>query len=211
MQLPRGTFHSIKRGVVLHSLLDDMEKSGFTGYCSIRYDAVNCTLVLQSGNYILADYEQREGDSAWLKLRELLTKKVDASLTSLSDAQLKLCIEFNSHAVLLEPVRRTRHHAVKPVAPQVRSGALVKPVSHQGKVSPKSPQEAGKPVQTAMQPQDIIAKTHAEDIEKAEIIDRDFGSLDEMDLDEMTKKIRESCKVTVEKLHLEHLIKNLSE
>ena len=90
MQLPRGSFHSIKRGIVLHSLLDEMERSGFSGYCTISYDAVNCTLVLHSGNYILAECGKNEGDPAWLKILDLQSKKVDAALTGLSDAQAEI-------------------------------------------------------------------------------------------------------------------------
>ena len=37
-----------------------------------------------------------------------------------------------------------------------------------------------------------------------------WAQLDDMNLDEMTKKIRENCMVTVEKLHLEHLIQKTS-
>ena len=37
-------------------------------------------------------------------------------------------------------------------------------------------------------------------------IGRDLEALDNMDIDEMTKKIRESCKVTIEHLDLDHLM-----
>ena len=124
MQLPRGTFHSIKRGIVLHSLLDEMEKSKFTGYCTIRYDVINCTIVLQSGNYLLADYEKLEGEPAWHKIHGLLTKKVDAALTTLNDPQINLCIEFNTHAELPETVRRSRRKTARDALPAVRSSAL---------------------------------------------------------------------------------------
>jgi hypothetical protein len=37
-------------------------------------------------------------------------------------------------------------------------------------------------------------------------MDRDLNALDSMDLNTMSNKIRENCKIMVEKLHLEHLI-----
>ncbi len=37
-------------------------------------------------------------------------------------------------------------------------------------------------------------------------IERDLEALDNMDIDEMTKKIRENCKVTIEQMDLDHLI-----
>jgi hypothetical protein len=223
MQLPRGTFHSIKRGIVLHSLLDEMEKSRFTGYCNIRYDAINCTIVLQSGNFLLADYEKIEGEPAWQKIRELLTKKVDASLTTLSDPQLGLCREFNTHATLPETVRKPHHRGVKTATPVVRSGALgpqespsgtVARKEHPGgpeRISKKTSQDSSGSPDQASYFSGASQEKRNEEREEAETIDRDLNALEEMDLDEMTKKIRESCRITVEKLNLEHLIQKMSE
>ena len=39
-------------------------------------------------------------------------------------------------------------------------------------------------------------------------IDRDLEALDKMDINEMSKKIRENLKVTIEHLDLDHLIEN---
>ena len=210
MQLPRGSFHSIKRGIVLHSLLDEMEKSGFSGYCTISYDAVNCTLVLHMGNYILAEYGTTEGYPAWVKMLDLQSKKVDAALTGLSDAQLKLSIEFNPRAELLEPVRRTRHHADKPVSPQIRSEAMVRPEPRHTKVPETHGHASGIPSKSKEKSMETTLKKRPVENDEVEMLARDLGSLDDMNLDEMTKKIRESCMVTVEKLHLEHLIQKIS-
>jgi hypothetical protein len=223
MQLPRGTFHSIKRGIVLHSLLDEMEKSKFTGYCTIRYDVINCTIVLQSGNYLLADYEKLEGEPAWQKIHNLLTKKVDAALTTLNDPQIKLCIEFNTHAELPETVRRSHRKTLRAATPAVRSGALGSPEPAQGSIPVKehhvaSGQVPHKPVhegkitpQQAHLTLDLSQRKQDEDREATETIDRELNSLEDMDLDEMAKKIRESCKITVERLNLEHLIQKMSD
>jgi hypothetical protein len=210
MQLPRGSFHSIRRGIVLHSLLDEMEKSGFSGYCTLSYDTLNCTLVLHSGNYILAEYGKTEGDAAWLKMHDLMTKKVDAALTNLSEPQLKLCIEFNSPAELLEPVKRARHPPVKNVLPHVRSEALARPEPRHAKNGERSGQPSGIAVKTVAKPNEIIKAPRSVENEDLEIFDRDLGTLDDVNLDEMTRKIRESCMVTVEKLHLDHLIQKTS-
>jgi hypothetical protein len=210
MQLPRGSFHAIRRGIVLHSLLDEMEKSGFSGYCTLSYDAVNCTLVLHSGNYILAEYGKTEGDAAWLKIHDLMTKKVDAALTNLSEAQLKLCIEFNSPAELLEPVKRARHQPVKTVLPHVRSEALARPEPRHAKDGERPGQPSGIAVKNVAKPHEIITAPRPVENEDLETFDRDLGTLDDVHLDEMTRKIRESCMVTVEKLHLDHLIQKTS-
>jgi hypothetical protein len=215
MQLPRGSFHSIKRGILLDTLLDEMEKSGFSGYCTISYDAISCTLVLHSGNYVLAEYGKTEGDAAWLKIHDLLTKKVDAALTDLSDAQLKLCMEFNAPAELRKPVKRVRHEQpVKSALPHVRSEALAGQESRHARTGERSGKSSGTVVKpgtkAATATQESIRNPLPAESEEAEIFNREIGALDDLDLDEMTKKIRENCVVTVEKLHLEHLIQKTS-
>jgi hypothetical protein len=210
MQLPRGSFHSIRRGMVLHLLLDEIEKSGFSGYCTVIHDAVKCTLVLNSGNYILAEYGKTEGDAAWLKIHDLMTKKVDAALTSLSEAQLKLCIEFNSPAELHEPVKWASGRPVKTVLPHVRSEALVRPEPRHAKNVKKSGRTSGISVNAVAKPHEGIKAQRPVENEEIEILERDLGSLDDAKLDEMTRKIRENCMIAVEKLHLDHLIQKTS-
>ena len=113
MQLPRGTFHSIKKGILFRLLLDEMEKNRFTGYCTISCGTETCTLVLNSGTFILADYAKSEGDAAWLKMQKMLDLKVDASLTTLNAAQLQLTREFNPHATLQNFVRKSPTRQVR--------------------------------------------------------------------------------------------------
>ena len=90
MKLPRGTFHSIKKGILFRSLLDEIEKNRFTGYCTITSGIETCTLVLNSGIYIIADYGKLEGEHAWQKMQKMLDMKVDAGLTTLNPVQLEL-------------------------------------------------------------------------------------------------------------------------
>ena len=215
MQLPRGSFHSIKRGISLHSLLDEMEKSGFSGYCTISYDALTCTLVLHSGNYVLAECGKSEGDAAWVKILELLTKKVDAALSDLTDTQLKLCMEFNASAELLQPVSRVNHQPpTKPVLPHVRSEALTGQEPRHPRTGDRPGKSSGTAVRTATRAakntSGSIQSQQPVETDEAEIINREIETLDDLNLDEMTKKIRENCVMTVEKLHLEHLIQKTS-
>ena len=58
---------------------------------------------------------------------------------------------------------------------------------------------------------ELSEKKQDDEREATETFNRDFNALEDMDLDEMTKKIRESCKITVEKLNLEHLIQKMSD
>ncbi|MEI6292800.1 MAG: hypothetical protein WCP36_03905 [Methanomicrobiales archaeon] len=224
MKLPRGTFHSIKKGTLFRSLLDEMEKTRFTGYCTISWGIETCTLVLNSGIYILADYDKSEGEPAWQKMQRLLDTKVDAGLTSLNTVQLQLAREFNPHAALPSFVRKSPTRQVRtgipnstirkediPVnaVPDTLVGHQKKQYQHQ--VSERGPAEKHS-VETERTPGPIQVPekpaTENPEEECGTNIDRDLEALDNMDLDEMSKKIRESCKVTIENLNLDYLIDN---
>jgi hypothetical protein len=222
MKLPRGTFHSIKKDILLRLLLDDMEKTKFTGFCTISCGIETCTLVLNSGIYILADYAKSEGDAAWQKMQKMLDMKVDAGLTTLNPAQLQLTREFNPHATLPSFVRKSTTRQVRTgitnsgimrtediPGSRVRESRLenrkdqgphpepgIKPAEEQASASGISP--------TPVEQQSSGSGPE----ENGTNIDRDLEALDKMDIDEMTKKIRENFKVTIENLDLDHLIEN---
>jgi len=224
MQLPRGTFHSIKKGILFRSLLDEMEKNRFSGYCTISCGIETCTLVLSSGIYILADYHKLEGDPAWQKIQKLLDTKVDAGLTTLNNVQLQLAREFNPHATLpsfvrKSPTRQVRTGTTNSVARRREelpgNGTTNTRLEHQETLAPyPAPQiettkmQQVRQISTRVNPKstDNGQSTEKKPVENGSDIDRDLEALDTMNIDEMTKKIRESCRVTVENLDLDHLI-----
>jgi hypothetical protein len=224
MKLPRGTFHSIKKGILFRSLLDEMEKTRFTGYCTISCGIETCTLVLNSGIYILADFDKSEGETAWQKMQKLLETKVDASLTSLNTVQLELAKEFNQHATLPSFVRKSPTRQVRTGIPgqgirkrediplnadpdtmgAVKNKQVHHPDRDKGPAGKQLVQKGPVPVTTQAHGEQQTIDNQPE--ESGTNIDRDLEALDNMDLDEMTKKIRENCKATIEHLDLDHLI-----
>jgi hypothetical protein len=224
MKLPRGTFHSIKKGILFRLLLEEMEKTRFTGYCTISFGLENCTLVINSGIYILAEYDKLEGEHAWQKMQKLLEMKVDTSLTTLNTVQLELAKEFNPHATLpsfvrMSPTRQVRTGTSSSgtkkkddisgnAVPGGRSAQQKKQVQemgiHSSTAEPHPTPDISTPG-TAQSPDEQLASgTGPED--SGTNIERDLEALDNMDIDEMTKKIRENCKVTIEQMDLDHLI-----
>jgi len=226
MQLPRGTFHSIKKGILFRLLLDVLEKNRFTGYCTISRGPDTCTLVLNSGIYILADYDKFEGEAAWQKIQKLLDQKVDAGLTTLNTVQLQLAMEFNPHAVLPAFVRKSP-------AGQVSTGITDRGTGRRGDISgdtnPGASPELQKTRNLPAGTEKVEAETipagqgpapgtvHSADVHQAadkgptenrSDIDRELETLDTMDIDEMTKKIRRNWKVTMEQLNLDYLVEN---
>ncbi|MCX6699741.1 MAG: hypothetical protein NTV68_07415 [Methanomicrobiales archaeon] len=223
MKLPRGTFHSIKKGILFRSLLDEIEKTRFTGYCMVNYETETCTLVLNSGIYILANYEQLEGHPAWQKILTLLDMKVDVGLTTLNAVQLQLAREFNPHATLQILAQKSQKRQLMTGISNLgtrRKEDIPGNTVHEDRLERQEKQAlppgpgivvAEKyPAVQVSTPGTVQSPDEQETIENVleedgTCIDRDMEALDNMDIEEMTKRIRENCKVTIEQLDLDHL------
>ena len=102
MQLPRGTFLNIKRSTKVGHLLTELQDMRFTGVCTISFRLVNGTIVFKSGKRILAQYKDIIGDAAWDELQKIIGEKVDASLSTLNEAQIQLSLEFNKTCLIVK-------------------------------------------------------------------------------------------------------------
>ena len=105
MQLPRGTFREIKKGITVSTLLGELERIGFSGVCSFSYGESTGTLVFKSGKEILAKFLNKNGDAAWGELQKILGEEVDAALSTLDEAQIQLSLEFNKSSRLVKSAR----------------------------------------------------------------------------------------------------------
>jgi hypothetical protein len=102
MQLPRGTFLNIKRSIKVGDLLAELQDMKFTGICSISFGNALGTVVFKSGKRILAQYKDIIGDAASEELQKIIGEKVDASLSTLNEAQIQLSLEFNKPCLIVK-------------------------------------------------------------------------------------------------------------
>jgi len=103
MQLPRGKFREIVRGVPLSPLLLELNELQYTGILKLTWDTSTCTLVFRNGMVILAEYPPRAGDDAWEAVTRLGNQTVSGILSDLDAAQIKLVTEFNAPVLLSVP------------------------------------------------------------------------------------------------------------
>ncbi|KQC07342.1 MAG: hypothetical protein APR55_04080 [Methanolinea sp. SDB] len=232
MQLPRGTFRTLKRGISLDELAYELKNERFSGSCTITRDKSEIVMVFRNGSLILARYDDMEGNAAWERIKGIGTDMVDAALSSLSEAQLGLALEFNSNARIQRATLQERRASVIPL----KSVETKKPDITTDKGIPtsntqKSRQE--KPPSLTYE-KEVIRKNippksdtipHQKEIVITEKIPEEtdasipnspgeeqssscqgLDALDSMDIETMTQKIRNNCIVMIEKLHLEHLI-----
>lgn len=95
MQIPRGTFRSLNRGVQLSSFLAELINGRFSGSCVATRGDHSLMLVFRDGNLLLAECGALTGDPAWDAALVWVDAGVDAALTELTPAQIALALEFN--------------------------------------------------------------------------------------------------------------------
>ena len=179
MQLPLGNFLKIKKAELISSILNEIERTKFSGICHISSDTVSGTFVFKSGKCILAKIQHKSGDVAWDELLKMSNHKVDATLSSLDNAQVKQALKFNNACLIIKAGNTTSSSAPVCANPQI-------PV--------RQPQEPEKSTQTKDPWQDSGS------------FEKDIDTFDKLDIDNMTDKIRNDCKTIVKQLDLEHLM-----
>lgn len=189
MQLPRGTFHSIKKNVTFHIILEEAATTQFTG--SILISIPNCmaSLVLETGKIVLAAYQGKGGNEAVHRIEQIGEMQVNAEFTLLSESQLSLAKEFNkSCQIKLEsgPTILVDKKELRRQAPSSDQKTLIKPVT----LSPLGPR-----------------RTFSEG-EVENLLDGDLDALDRMDLSKMSGKFRTNAESIARSLNLDHLVES---
>jgi hypothetical protein len=233
MQLPRGTFREIQKNQKITDLLADLERSRFTGICSISCQEGICTLVLKSGTCILAEDNSSKGEAALESLMVSVAEgTVDAAFSTLDEAQIQLSLEFNRAERVVNtprtpPVSHKTVHPAEPPAPRVLAkkiaqGLAAKPSPPREGVSTlvaRSPEKASRPLAGPKNPvaapppsfragKPPIPKEPAPPSQENTKTDfeNDLDTLNSMNLDQVTDKIRDECKTMVKHLRLDHLM-----
>lgn len=141
MQLPRGTFREIKKGNTIENLLTELERSRFSGVCSISSGPGTGTLVYKSGKCILVKFLGKSGDAGCEELQKNRDGEVDAALSSLDDAQIQLSLEFNKPCRLVKVTKPLEgiHKPAQPAPEPVKKPA---PPAHAAQPAPVAPLKA---------------------------------------------------------------------
>lgn len=196
MQLPRGTFCGIRKNEGIAGLILELEQSEFTGICSFSLRAGTATMVFSSGSCILAEIPGKNGDPACAGLMAMGSETADAALSTLDATQVRLALDFNKTC-------RTTAQA----SPVVKSPWSARSAPAPADVlSPRNLDESlfEGPADTA--PPGKPAEGIDEEIPVPSGYEDDIDTLDHMDLDAVSDKIRRDCKTLIQQLDLEHLM-----
>jgi hypothetical protein len=243
MQLPRGTFREIRKNETAGSILQELERTKFSGICSISSGPGKGTLVFGKGRCILAKFLGKQGDTGWDELQNILGVEVDAALSTLDEAQIQLSLEFNKTCRIVKAGKIGHQHRAPAPLPRREHAGTVRhepekslPVSHFTAPAapvktvpvpavpqevPPLPEEKQLPATSPASPSSPSRKKSAPEAGPAHSIpdeghpapdpgassfDMDIATLDSMDMENVTDKIRNDCKTMIKQLHLEHLM-----
>jgi hypothetical protein len=204
MQIPRGTFRDLKKGIHLEDLLQGMSKASFCGYCKIVTKEGSDILVLRGGRVILAHSGNFQGDEALAAIIRREDSGVDAILHDLSTAQLQLAIEFNP----ADQVLRTENaHFHRELTQGKSARALQEPLEDKKeKLKAKPPKVPS--VKDASEAK--IKDWHQGSDQKGDLATspllQELEALDMKDIEHIAEKFRENCRQMIERLELEYLL-----
>jgi hypothetical protein len=223
MQLPRGKFRSVIKGVALNSLIQELAEVRYTGVITITRGREVISLVIQRGRYILAEYGSLRGDPAWEGINTLGEATVDAILSDFSEAELKLAVEFNdpyllSSQIITRAFKAPREKGKEPF-PQKKPAESAAPPP-----SPPPPKEDTRPApESSMETPPAWTKADAghalataserggdegvpDVYDELALLHMEMSALDDVDVEHIATKIRKNARGIVKKLHLGHLM-----
>ncbi|MDD1676733.1 MAG: hypothetical protein LUQ40_03240 [Methanomicrobiales archaeon] len=204
MQLPRGTFRSIKKEQNVSDLLQELETLQFSGSCTLSWGKGTSILVLNKGRVMLAEHQVFRGDDALNEIRAFMQHSLTVELSDLNPVQLNLAEEFNKQYIIQDSKRSSVTFGKAVVPAPVVADMLPQPAKPVRTVPEKSSRSPDR---------ECRENDWLDDIKESDfngVVKRDFASLERMDLESMTEKIRKTCKSTVQRLDLGHLMEGKS-
>jgi hypothetical protein len=123
MDIPRGTFSTIRRDTAISTVLAEIRDTSFSGYAMVSLGDGPISLVFSEGACILAESGDRRGAAAWQAVRSMGQTEVDIGLYLLTPQQIQLADEFNRDARVSHSETPARQEG----AQEVRSTARVRP------------------------------------------------------------------------------------
>ena len=163
MQIPQSERQEVMKGIPLRTLLSELEKRRFTGYCAMPIAGASAFLVLEEGRYILAEYRGIRGKDALVSIRSIGDPPIDVVIAP-SDRDQIAAMKRMNEPYLVDPPRQpglgqgtdagTTATVIRPVSIGGGPGRSVKVMA----VQTRRPEEKGRPSPAAAKQKAPVAK-----------------------------------------------------
>ena len=121
MRIPASDQQEVMKGIPLRTLLSELEKRRFTGYCATPIAGASALLVMEEGKYILAEYRGIKGRDALEAIRSIGDPLVDVVIAPSKTDQVAEMVRMND-TYLVNPPR-------PPGAQATPSTTVIRPIS----------------------------------------------------------------------------------
>ncbi|TAJ44908.1 hypothetical protein [Methanofollis fontis] len=203
LQVPRGSFSEMKKGVFVREVLEEFASEGFTGYGIFSGESGTFSLVFSGGICILAESAGLCGSDA-LQDAQHLSGGFGVSIYSLTAAQINLACEFNQRFLIEGPIKGGSVRGTVP-EPPVRSGTAVRENAGMARHSlTRSATFRPKPA-----PKPEIERIQERVGVRSEGIDptlKHLAALDSIDALEMARDLKAGYISILDRLELGHLV-----
>jgi len=105
MRFPPSDRQEVMKGIPLRTLLSELEKRRFTGYCAMPIAGASAFLVMEEGKYILAEYRGIHGKDALESIRSIGNPVIDVVIAPFTHDELAGMVKTNEPS-LVEPPRQ---------------------------------------------------------------------------------------------------------
>jgi hypothetical protein len=206
MQLPRGIFRDLKKGIGLELLLNGLKEASFSGYCQIVSGETSLLLVLRGGEVILAKSGNLNGDAALVAIVDIRDSLVDAALHDLNETQLQLAVEFNPSAQVTGNVplfpgeERSQGAGFRAPSPPAGTGDT--------RLFEGDSREQGPASAPLISGKNWHQVSGQKGDDESALLLKELDALELMDIETMARKFRKNCRQMIEKLELEHLLEH---
>lgn len=223
MILPRGAFHSIKKGILLSELLHELKILRFSGLIIGSAEEINGAVVYEKGACILAEFGDLQGTMAWHEIISREDREFDVALSVFTEDQIGLSIEFNEQAVteqVEEPLTSNKEEelSLPGFADLMQSAIAIPQGVAAGSEAGDLPQNKGGnfavisdknyPEGESQFREPVIDEIHCDirELDPEELASKDLDSLDAKEIESMATRIRMNLKETMETLSLGYLM-----
>jgi hypothetical protein len=104
MRIPASDLQEVMKGIPLRTLLSELEKRRFTGYCATPIAGASALLVMEEGKYVLAEYRGIRGRDALDAIRSIGDPLVDVVIAPSKSDQVAEMVRMND-TYLVNPPR----------------------------------------------------------------------------------------------------------
>jgi hypothetical protein len=202
MRIPASDLQEVMKGIPLRTLLSELEKRRFTGYCATPIAGASALLVMEEGKYILAEYRGIKGRDALEAIRSIGDPVVDVVIAPSNTDQVAEMVRMND-TYLLNPPR-------PPGAQGTPNTTVIRPISIGG--------SQGKPVKViAVQTRRVEEKVRPAPVAgkgKAPAVKAAPGQAERLDrkgldhLKSMKDSFKDDAADLLSELNLGHLVAN---